>query len=147
MVIYNKMRNPNRKTATQVLAIYSKKTGALRRVIDADHDHEYVLHEQITHPGEGFIYVPHSVYDDYINFPFRFHDYVAQQVGFEGRPHHSTTRHAHINEHGEVINIIEADISCGDDGEHLGKGHKIIQHPKVEIGHHYKNGKFEEVDD
>jgi hypothetical protein len=122
--------NPNR-----MLAVVSRKTGQLRRIIDDDDDTAYEKHhETAMHSGEMAIYVHPNDYKQYIGEPLKFHDHVARLAGFKERPHWSTTRHAVVSPRGEIMNIIEADPSCGDLGEHLAPGHTLLQHPTAEIG-------------
>ena len=59
-----------------------------------------------------------------------FHDYIARKAGFKERPHWSTTRHCLVSPRGEIVNIVEADPSCGDLGEHLAPGHTFTSTSK-----------------
>lgn len=128
-----------RPNATKVLVVYSKATGERRRVIDADNDDEYTWHEANLHPGEGLIYLDHAVYD---SFPHAhaLNDHVARHAGFEKAPDPSTTRHAVVHPDGRVVNIIQADPTCGDSGEHIAPGHALMQHPHAGPGWTFLNG-------
>jgi len=125
---------------TKILAVVSRKTGALRRTIDDDTG--YDEHEKNIHSGEVAVYITPNEYKEYAGDVMGFHDFVAQKVGFKQRPHWSTTRHCLVSPRGEVMNIIEADPSCGDLGEHLAPGHTLLQHPTAEKGMIvFQNGK------
>lgn len=119
---------------TRILAIVSRKTGALRRTIDDSEDKNYAEHEAMMHPGEMAIYVTPNEYKAHRNNMIGFHDHVARKAGHPNRPHWSTTRHCVVSPRGEVMNIIEADPSCGDLGEHIAPGHTLLQHPTAERG-------------
>jgi len=122
--------NPNR-----IMVVASRKTGALRRIIDDDDDTAYAKHhEPNVHPGEIVHYMHPNEYNQYRGDPTGFHDHVARKTGHPHRPHWSTTRHAVVSPRGEVVNIIEADASCGDLGEHIAPGHTLLQHPTAERG-------------
>src|ERR1700679_1846276 len=103
--------------STKILTIVSRKTGALRRVIDDSEDENYAIHEANMHPGEMAIYVTPNEFKGHA--PMDFHDFVARKAGHKGKPHWSTTRHALVSPRGEIMHIIEADPSCGDLGEHI----------------------------
>lgn len=116
----------------RLLAIVSRKTGALRRTIDDSEDEQYATHEAAMHPGEMAIYVHPNDFNG--RLPEDFHDFVAKKAGHHGKPHWSTTRHAVVSPRGEIMNVIEADPSCGDLGEHVAPGHTLLQHPTAERG-------------
>jgi hypothetical protein len=128
--------NNSRRNVNKILIIYSKKTGKIRRIIDADNNSEYKEHENNKHDGEGFLYLTHQEYEK--NF-IKLQEFISKKINLK-IPELHETRHAHVDHNGNVINIIEADLSCGDSGDHLGKNHKIIQHPTAKIGWKYKNG-------
>jgi hypothetical protein len=128
-----------RPNASKVLVVYSKATGERRRVVDADDDGEYAWHEANTRSGEGFAYVDHATYDAFPH-AHALNDHVAQIAGFTAAPDPSTTRHAVVDPQGNVVNIVHADPSCGDDGEEYFAGHTLIQHPTVGIGDKVVNG-------
>ena len=137
------MKNPDRKNVSKVLIIISKATGKIRRIIDADNDVEYAHHEYHMHPGEQDLYLSHEVYDN-IETVDALHHLAATEAGFPRAPHHKETRHAHVDHNGVVINIVEADLTCGDSGAHLGNDHKLIQHPHAHVGWKHINGKLVE---
>jgi hypothetical protein len=121
------------KNPTRLMAVASRKTGQLRRLIDDDDNTAYeTIHETHVHPGEMVIYIDPNDYHS--RTPEDFHDFIAQKVGHKKKPHWSTTRHALVSPRGEIMNIIEADPSCGDLGEHLAPGHTLLQHPTAERG-------------
>jgi hypothetical protein len=119
---------------SKILVVVSRKTGQLRRIIDDSEDSGYDWHEKNMHPGEQAIYVSPNEYKEHRGAMLGFHDLVARKAGFKERPHWSTTRHAVVSPRGEVMNIIEADPSCGDSGEHIAPGHTLLQHPTAERG-------------
>ena len=123
--------------STKYMVILSKATGAMRRIVASGNDDNYKFHLETMHPGEIEIYVDHAEWESFKNVDHMKHE-VAKKIGFDGCPHPSTTRHAHVNEQGVVVNIIEADLTCGDHGSHLGHKHTLIQHPTAEIGHKIK---------
>jgi hypothetical protein len=133
---------PDRKKATKVMVVLSKATGLFRRVYDHDDDNDYLQLMGQLHPGEIVVFLTHEEFDNFEDLD-NFCDYVAQKVGFEKAPSHEEVRHAHVDDDGVVINFIRADLTCGDSGKHLGKGHKLIKHSgEGDIGWIHKNGKF-----
>jgi hypothetical protein len=120
---------------TRIMVVASRKTGAFRRVIDDNDDTAYAKHhEPHVHPGEVVIYMHPNDYNQYKGNAMGWHDHVARAAGFKERPHWTTTRHAVVSPRGEIMNVIEADPSCGDLGEHIAPGHTLLQHPSAERG-------------
>lgn len=117
-----------RPNATKIMVVYSKATGERRRVIDADSDDEYQWHIDNLHPGEGCYFHTINHYDT-IGDGHALNDYCAKQAGFPAAPDPSTTRHAVVSPLGIVVNVIHADPTCGDLGEHIAPGHALVQHP------------------
>jgi hypothetical protein len=117
----------------RLMAVVSRKTGQLRRIIDASDDADYEnVHRKHVHPGEMVVYVKPNDYKG--RTPEQFADFIAQKAGQKERPHWSTTRHCLVSPRGEIMTVIEADPSCGDSCEHLAPGHRLIQHPTAEAG-------------
>ena len=135
--------NPDRKTATKVMVIISKKTGLLRCVHDHEHDSTYETFEKNAHPGEQVLYITHEEYDKFAEQHLdNFKDFIAQKAGFKERPDESQHRYAHVDPDGNLVNVLIGDKTCGDNLDFLGKGHKMIQHPEVQMHWIYKNKKL-----
>lgn len=123
------------------LIVYSKRTGERRRVIDADDDAELAWHVERLHPGEGHLYLSHAEYDAITN-AHDLNDLAARAAGFDKEPDPSIGRHAVVNTAGLVVNVVQADLACGDCGEHQGPRFLLIPHPEVDIGWVYRDGEL-----
>lgn len=122
--------------ATQVMIVYALSDGCRRRVIDADSDLEYKLHQDMLHPGEGFFMMSHDDYDAFGDKgrALALNDHTAKMAGFDKAPDFENGRHVVVDPNGTVINVVHADLTCGDCGDHFGEDHKLVFHPTAEIG-------------
>lgn len=115
-----------RPLATKNLVIYSKATGERRMVVDADNDAEYDQIIQNLHPGEGYYFIDHNTYDK-IGNGNDLNIHCAKQAGFQDQPDPDNSRHIVVDDKNQVIHALKADPTCGDTGEHFGKGYLLIQ--------------------
>ena len=115
-----------RPRATRVLVIYSRATGARRRVIDADDDAEYRAHINQMHPGEGFFFLVHDDYDAH-RHPEHLDETTARKAGFGKAPAYEDGLHDVVHPRGHVVATTHADPTCGDHGEHFGKSHRLVK--------------------
>jgi hypothetical protein len=105
------------------MVVFSKATGERRRVIDADHDDEYALHIAVLHPGEGYMFINHVDYDSFLDAHALNHHVATVGAGKDAAPHPRASVHEVVHPKGHVVNVIHADPTCGDSGEHIGPGH------------------------
>lgn len=138
-----------RPAATVVLIVFSRATGERRRVIDCDDDAHYAAHLELMHPGESYLFMSHEEYDSiggrYEGKPgaHSLNHHVALHAGFSKAPDPHESIHAVVHPDGTVVNMVHADLTCGDSGEHYATGHKLVFCGRgVGIGHRHVNGKF-----
>ena len=123
---------PLKGTSTKVHVVLSKATGQVRRVIQCDSDEQYTYHESYLNDGEQLLYLSNEEHASFDGKLLEFKHHVAQKAGFPGAPDEVHSRHVHVHPDTNVINILSADLTCGDSVQ--GEGHKLIKHATAEIG-------------
>lgn len=104
-----------------VAAIYSKKTGWLRRLI-----YPWVAaHGHYVHPGEAILFLAPDHYSSFNHFPdLELH--VHATAGTDPSKVAAATEHYVVGPDGTIHSLLRADPSCGDLGEHVAPGHILV---------------------
>lgn len=114
-----------RPLATKNMIVYSRATGVRRRVIDADFDWEYPFFIKHVHPGEGYFFLSHADYDAH-HSPLDLNETTARFAGFNRAPPLDIDEHDIVTPGGIIVGTCHCDLTCGDSGEHIGRGYRLI---------------------